>query len=110
MVQDQDLSRPPKVPLRLAVNHARNRRDALEVYLSDPYGTPEPVVLLLGAEYLGIIQSLVSTCRMHEVDPYTRLVDVLQRITAFHLPTYDSEYFRCNFGVHFNCLFCFSPR
>ena len=32
------------------------------------------------------------------------------RTWIFHLPTYDSEYFRCNFGVHFNCLFCFSPR
>ena len=32
------------------------------------------------------------------------------RFWAFHLPTYDSEYFRCNFGVHFNCLCCFSPR
>ncbi len=26
------------------------------------------------------IQSLVSTCRTHEVNPYTRLVDVMQRI------------------------------
>ena len=32
----EDLSRPPKDPLLLAVNYARNRRDALEVYLSDP--------------------------------------------------------------------------
>ena len=37
----------------------------------------------LGAEHVGIIQILVSTCRMHEVDPYTWLVDVLQRI-AIH--------------------------
>ena len=38
-------------------------------------------------------------------------VDALVNGSAtFHLPTYDSEYFRCNFGVHFNCLFCFSPR
>ena len=34
----------------------------------------------LGAEHVGIIQSLVSTCRMHEVDPCIWLVDVLQRI------------------------------
>ena len=32
----EDLSRPPRDPLVLAVNYARNRRDALEVYLSDP--------------------------------------------------------------------------
>ncbi len=32
----EDLSRPPKDPLLLAVNYACNRRDALEVCLSDP--------------------------------------------------------------------------
>ena len=36
----------------------------------------------LGAGHVGIIQSLVSTCRMHEVDPYIWLVDVLQRIAT----------------------------
>ena len=36
----------------------------------------------LGAEHVGIIQSLVSTCRMHEVDLYIWLVDVLQRIAT----------------------------
>ena len=35
----------------------------------------------LGAEHLGIIQSLISTCRLHDVNPYTYLVDVLQRIS-----------------------------
>lgn len=34
----------------------------------------------LGAEVVGKIQSLIQTCRLHEVDPYTYLVDVLQRI------------------------------
>lgn len=34
----------------------------------------------LGAELIGKIQSLIQTCRLHEVDPYTYLVDVLQRI------------------------------
>ena len=33
-----------------------------------------------GAKYVGIIQSLLSTCRVHGIDPYTYLVDVLQRI------------------------------
>ena len=37
-------------------------------------------------------------------------LDDADKTIAFHLPTYDSEYFRCNFGVHFNCLCCFSPR
>jgi hypothetical protein len=33
----------------------------------------------LGAKHVGIIQSLLVTCRLHGVDPYTYLVDVLQR-------------------------------
>ena len=34
----------------------------------------------LGAERVGQLQSLISTCVLHDVDPYTYLVDVLQRI------------------------------
>ena len=34
----------------------------------------------LGAQRVGIIQSLLVTCRLQGVDPYTYLVDVLQRI------------------------------
>jgi transposase len=34
----------------------------------------------LGAEHVGIVQSLIVTCRLHEIDPYTYLVDVLQRV------------------------------
>ena len=34
----------------------------------------------LGAQRIGAIQSLLVTCRLHGVDPYTYLVDVLQRI------------------------------
>jgi len=37
----------------------------------------------LGARDVGIIQSLIVTCRLHDVDPYTYLVDVLQRV-ALH--------------------------
>jgi NAD(P)-dependent dehydrogenase (short-subunit alcohol dehydrogenase family) len=33
----------------------------------------------LGAKHVGIIQSLIVTCRLHGIDPYTYLVDVLQR-------------------------------
>jgi hypothetical protein len=35
----------------------------------------------LGAEHLGIIQSLIATCKLHGLTPYTYLVDVLQRIS-----------------------------
>ena len=34
----------------------------------------------MGAKHVGIIQRLPSTCRLHQVDPYTCLVDALQRI------------------------------
>jgi len=37
----------------------------------------------LGAKHVGIIQSLIVTCRLHGIDPYTDLVDVLQRV-AMH--------------------------
>ena len=35
----------------------------------------------LGAEHIGIIQSLLVTCRLHDINPYVYLVDVLQRIS-----------------------------
>ena len=34
----------------------------------------------VGAECVGIFQSLLATCRLQGVDPYTYLVDVLQRV------------------------------
>lgn len=34
----------------------------------------------VGAKHAGILQSLISTCKLHHVDPYTYLVDVLQRV------------------------------
>jgi len=36
----------------------------------------------IGAERVGVIQSLLVTCRLQGVDPYTYLVDVLQRISV----------------------------
>jgi transposase len=33
-----------------------------------------------GAKQLSTIQTILATCRRHDVDPYTYLVDVLQRI------------------------------
>ena len=35
----------------------------------------------LGAEQLGILQSLLVTCRLQSINPYTYLVDVLQRVS-----------------------------
>lgn len=34
----------------------------------------------VGAEHAGIVQSLIATCRLQNIDPYTYLVDVLQRV------------------------------
>jgi len=35
----------------------------------------------LGAQHVGIVQSLIVTCRLHEINPYDYLVDVLQRVS-----------------------------
>ena len=34
----------------------------------------------LGAAQVGVIQSLISTCKLHDINPYTYLVDVMQRV------------------------------
>lgn len=89
----------PSSPLTTAMAYVRERRAALEVYLSDPEVPIDTnhleralrVVPMgrrnwlfcwteVGAKYVGIAQSLIATCRLHEIDPYTYLVDVLQRV------------------------------
>ncbi|MEL0638979.1 transposase domain-containing protein, partial [Marinomonas sp. TI.3.20] len=35
----------------------------------------------LGAEHVGLIQSLISTCKLHDIDPSVYLTDVLQRVS-----------------------------
>jgi len=35
----------------------------------------------LGAQQVGIIQSLLVTCKLYGINPHTYLVDVLQRIS-----------------------------
>lgn len=91
----------PRSPFTQAANYALERETALRVFLDHP-GVPvdtnavereiRPVAVgrknwlfcwtEVGARYLGILQSLVSTCRLQGVDPYTYLVDVLQRIDS----------------------------
>ncbi|GGX80381.1 hypothetical protein GCM10007386_09180 [Pseudoduganella dura] len=34
----------------------------------------------LGAKHVGIVQSLLATCRLQDITPYDYFVDVLQRI------------------------------
>jgi transposase len=89
----------PSSPLTGAPTYLRERRAGLEVYFDYPdvpidtnhleralrvipmsrknwlYNWNE-----LGAKHIGIIQSLIVTCRLHDIDPYNYLVDVLQRV------------------------------
>lgn len=89
----------PSNPLTKALGYARQRRYGLEVYLKDP-DVPIDTNHLeralrvipmgrknwlfswteLGAKHVGIMQSLIVTCRLHQIDPYDYLVDVLQRV------------------------------
>ena len=89
----------PSNPLTKALAYARERRLGLEVYLNDP-DVPIDTNHLeralraipmgrkawlfcwteLGAKHVGIMQSLIVTCRLHGIDPYDYLVDVLQRV------------------------------
>jgi transposase len=89
----------PKDPFTKAANYALKRKQALEVFLADPDVPMDTNPLEralrvipmgrknwlfcwteIGAEKVGQIQSLIATCVLHDVDPYTYLVDVLQRI------------------------------
>ena len=89
----------PSNPMTKALAYARERRFGLEVYLTDP-DVPIDTNHLeralraipmgrknwlfcwteLGAKHVGIMQSLIVTCRLHQIDPYNYLVDVLQRV------------------------------
>lgn len=89
----------PSNPMTKALAYARERRFGLEVYLTDP-DVPIDTNHLeralraipmgrrnwmfcwteLGARHVGIMQSLIVTCRLHQIDPYDYLVDVLQRV------------------------------
>lgn len=89
----------PANPFIKALHYVRERKDGLEVFLSDPDVAIDtnhleralrPIPMgrknwlfcwtELGAKHVGIIQSLIVTCRLHKIDPYTYLVDVLQRV------------------------------
>lgn len=97
--QCQRLDLTPKSRLAKALTYAMNREPMLRVYLDDP-AVPIDTNHLertlrvipmgrkawlfnwteVGAEHVGVIQSLLVTCRLHGIDPYTYLVDVLQRV------------------------------
>jgi hypothetical protein len=77
----------------------RERRVGLSVYLDDPEVSIDTnhleralrVIPMgkknwlfswteLGAKHIGIGQSLLATCRLHDINPYDYFVDVLQRV------------------------------
>lgn len=89
----------PSSPFTQALGYARERRLGLEVFLEDsdvPMDTNHLERALrvipmgrrnwlftwteLGAQHVGIVQSLLTTCRLHEINPYDYLVDLLQRV------------------------------
>jgi len=89
----------PTNPFTKAARYALVREKALRVFLEYPNVPMDtnhlerairPIALgrknwmfcwtEIGAKYVGIIQSLLGTCRLQGVDPYTYIVDVLQRI------------------------------
>ncbi len=89
----------PTNRLTKALNYVNKRKDALMIFLTDPdvpIDTNELERALrvipmgrknwlfcwteVGAKYVGVFQSLIVTCKMHGIDPYTYLVDVLQRV------------------------------
>ncbi|MGH9485161.1 MAG: IS66 family transposase [Terriglobales bacterium] len=99
---DRQCQRPdlePSHPLAKALAYAQARKAALEVCLDNP-DVPldtnhleralRPIPMgrkawlfcwtEVGAEAVAIVQSLITTCRVQGVDPYTYLVDVLQRV------------------------------
>jgi transposase len=86
-------------PFTKALKYVRDRRLELRLFLDDldvPIDTNHLERALrvipmgrknwnfcwteLGAKHVGIVQSLITTCRLHDIDVYTYLVDVLQRV------------------------------
>lgn len=100
--QFDQLTLTPQDPLRKALIYTLKRVPELSVFLNDadvPLDTnhlerglrPIPMGRKnwlfcwteVGAEQVGVIQSLIVTCQLQGIDPKTYLVDVLQRV-AIH--------------------------
>jgi transposase len=89
----------PSTPFIKALKYVRERRVEMMVFLGDP-DVPIDTNHLeralraialgrrnwhfcwteLGAKNVGVVQSLIATCRLHGLDVYTYLIDVLQRV------------------------------
>ncbi len=97
--QFAELGLKPATPFTKALAYVRDRKQELSVFLTDPDVALDTnhleralrVVPMgrkawmfcwteLGARDVGIVQSLIVTCRLHGIDVYSYLVDVLQRV------------------------------
>jgi hypothetical protein len=89
----------PSSPFNQAAHYVLERKEALRVFLEDPAVPMDtnhlereirPIALgrknwifcwkEAGARNLGVLQSLIATCRLQSIDAYTYLIDVLQRV------------------------------
>lgn len=99
--QCQRMDLEPSYPLTKALKYVRKREQALRVYLENPDVAIDTnhlertlrVIPMgrkswlfcwseVGAKLVGIVQSLLTTCRLHGVNPTVYLTDVLQRVAA----------------------------
>jgi transposase len=89
----------PTNPFLKAANYAMEREAKLKVFLENP-AVPidtnhlerqiRPIAVgrknwlfcwtEVGAQYVGVVNSLIATCRLHGIAPYEYFVDVLQRV------------------------------
>jgi transposase len=89
----------PSSPFLGAQSYIRERRTPLSVYLDEPEISIDTNHLAralrvipmgrrnwlfawtkLGVKHVGIVQSLIVTCRLYDINPYDYFVDVLQRV------------------------------
>ena len=117
--QCQRIDLVPSNRLSKALKYVCQREAALRLYLDDPELAIDTnhlertlrVIPMgkknwlfcwteIGARLVGIAQSLLTTCRLHGVDPYTYLVDVLQRV-AQHPADQVEQLIPRNWKAHF---------
>lgn len=112
----------PTNPFTKAAQYALDREAALRVFLEYPHVALDTNHLEreiraiamgrkawlfcwteVGARYVGIVQSLIASCRLQGVDPYVYLVDVLQRIDthpAFEVHLLTPRLWKQHFAAH----------
>lgn len=98
-VEARDGTTNPQSPLAAAITYTVNQRRALELFLTDPNvpldnNVAERAIRIVavgrknflvvgdakGGQNLAILQTLTSTCALHDLNPYEYLRDVLVRL------------------------------